>query len=153
MGTAAAATQSTRFTYDAPVVSRLSSRNGVGTGTSSITLEGTSFGMSGLTPTMALGPTSCITASWTSDSMVRCSGPAAYDEGGNNVGTRQGPYGVALTIQSVIGYTYGLYSYCLCSYDLYSYGLYRCGCHYPIRDIGHGYICHEYIGHNYIGHN
>ena len=60
------------FTFDAPVLSEVRAGNAPLSTGASITLSGFNFGGVDKTATMALGKTSCITVSWTSDSSLHC---------------------------------------------------------------------------------
>ena len=60
------------FTYDAPVLTSLRSRNAPSSGEGSITILGTNYFLEDLTATAILGSSACISSSWTSGTLVKC---------------------------------------------------------------------------------
>jgi hypothetical protein len=65
-------TQAAVFTFDAPVVTNALTGNMVTSGSSSVTLQGTNFAMTDMTPTVFVGMTLCQTTAWISNSQVVC---------------------------------------------------------------------------------
>jgi hypothetical protein len=65
-------TEAQAFTYDAPILSQLQGDNGPITGGTSVTLTGSNFGLTDLTPTALIGSTQCATSVWTSSTVVKC---------------------------------------------------------------------------------
>jgi hypothetical protein len=61
------------FTYDAPVATSASPRNGATSGAISLSVAGTNFEYNDGTPTLILQTTACGTTSWTSVTSVGCS--------------------------------------------------------------------------------
>jgi len=62
-----------RFSYDAPVETRISPGNSKLAGNVTVTVFGSNFGMHNPMTTINLGESSCTTALWSSDSQVVCS--------------------------------------------------------------------------------
>lgn len=60
------------FTYDAPATTVVAMRNGPATGSATVTMHGTNFGLSDVSASVRIGSTSCSSSEWLSDSAVRC---------------------------------------------------------------------------------
>jgi len=84
-------TMASRFSYDAPTLSFISTGNGPLDGVM-LTLHGHNFGNLDFTPTLTVGSTHCTSVGWTSDSAVVCMTPAAgaIAAGGNDVSIQMG---------------------------------------------------------------
>lgn len=60
------------FSYDAPVLTAYAQPNAPTSGQASVTLSGLNFAMSDVTNVVVVGETQCATASWSTDTSVKC---------------------------------------------------------------------------------
>ena len=95
-----------RFTYDAPASSRLTRANMPNTASGTLTLHGINFGPNDATPTATLGDDpvlgTCITTTWTTDSLVKCGTPPNGDPGRT---------AVIMTVSAVVGTSNTFFSF------------------------------------------
>jgi hypothetical protein len=94
------------FTFDAPTTSYIMMYNGPPSGRASVTVTGQNFGIRGVTPSMQILWTSCITTSWTSTSSLRCTsmrgGSGRDQQIGVTVATHVGTLIYAFTYDSPV---------------------------------------------------
>jgi hypothetical protein len=71
-------TVSGSFTYDAPIVSDIRGYNGAITGGSSLTVSGTNFGTTDMSPTVRIASVACSTSVFVSSTQLRCQSAGGY---------------------------------------------------------------------------
>jgi hypothetical protein len=97
------------FSYDSPVISRLSEANSAASGGTSLTLIGTNFGSSNPSPTARLGDSMCGSASWLTHSSIICI-KTAPGVGRNRGGGKQNHRAV-VTLSGLLGTREDLFTY------------------------------------------
>jgi hypothetical protein len=90
------------FSYDSPVISETRTPNGPTSGSTSLTIDGTSFGQVNPTATLHIGSSVCGTASWQSASSVLCHQKSIGYKGG---------FTATVTLSRLVGTPYKVFSF------------------------------------------
>jgi hypothetical protein len=94
-------TMNVAFSYDSPVITRVTTYNGPTTAGTSITVYGTNFGVGDGTPSTGVGVTACGTTSWSTATAVVCQNTQDGSYNDKRINVMLGSFG---TIESIFTY-------------------------------------------------